>query len=124
MNRVPSKPRAENPYLFWPEDRTSILILLFPAFIALICSGTSKPARHPEDDFAKEYRYQVDINNASAIEMQLLPGIGEKLADSVIQHRETNGPFQNHGDIKKIRGIGPKKLESIKPHLIEFHSVE
>lgn len=79
---------------------------------------------YPDGDLRKEYQYQVDINNAPVMEMQMLPGIGEKLAKAVIQHRETSGPFQNHSDIKKVRGIGPKKFESVKPHLVEIHFIE
>jgi len=48
----------------------------------------------------------------------LLPGIGKKTADAVIEYRTKNGDFKAVDDIAKVKGIGAKKLEKIQQYLI------
>lgn len=56
----------------------------------------------------------IDINRASADELQSLPGIGPKLAQSVVDYRRANGPFKSTEDLRNIRGIGAKRFEAVK----------
>lgn len=56
----------------------------------------------------------VNINSASATELTTLPGIGEKIAQAVIDHRTANGPFKATEDLKNVKGIGDAKFEAIK----------
>ncbi len=63
-------------------------------------------------------RFQVDINSADWPELAQLPGIGETLARRIVQSREQEGPFLDHGDLRRVRGIGPKTLEEVRPHLL------
>jgi competence protein ComEA len=65
----------------------------------------------------KEYQFQVDINTATIEELQILPGIGEKLAEGIAVYRETEGPFNDHHEIMNVKGIGVKKLNTVKPYL-------
>ncbi|MEI6633817.1 MAG: ComEA family DNA-binding protein [Chlamydiota bacterium] len=55
----------------------------------------------------------VDINRASAEELAELPGVGEKLAGAVILER-SRAPFRSVEDLRRVPGIGPKKLEKIR----------
>jgi competence protein ComEA len=57
---------------------------------------------------------KVNINKASAEELDKLPGIGPTTAQKIIDYREKNGPFQRIEDLLKIPGIGPSTLEAIK----------
>ncbi len=61
----------------------------------------------------------VNVNTASVKELEVLPGIGEVLAQRIVEYRENNGPFKTPEDLLKVRGIGPKKLEEIRD-LISF----
>ena len=65
----------------------------------------------------REYFYTLDINTASWVEWAQLDGIGEKLARRIIADREERGPFRNPADVGRVRGIGPKTLEKIRPFL-------
>lgn len=56
----------------------------------------------------------VNINKASEVELQTLPGIGPSLAGRIIEYRETNGKFKSIEDIKNVSGIGETKFDSIK----------
>lgn len=59
----------------------------------------------------------VNINKASEIELQTLPGIGPSKALAIIEFRDTNGGFQTVDDLKKISGIGEKTFEKLEPHI-------
>ncbi|MDO4291176.1 MAG: ComEA family DNA-binding protein [Eggerthellaceae bacterium] len=57
---------------------------------------------------------RVNINTASAAELQTLDGIGEVTARKIVSDREANGPFATVEDIKRVSGIGDKKFENLK----------
>lgn len=56
----------------------------------------------------------VNINTASAAELQALSGIGPSMAQSIIDERSKNGPFASVDDLMRVSGIGEKKLAKIK----------
>ena len=57
----------------------------------------------------------IDINAASAQELETLPGIGPVLAGRIIEHREQNGPFQRTDQLTAVRGIGAATYERLRP---------
>ena len=57
---------------------------------------------------------KIDINAATAVELETLPGIGPVLAQRIVDCRETNGPFAAIEDIKNVQGIGDVTFEEIK----------
>ena len=59
----------------------------------------------------------IDLNRATAKELERLPGIGPQIAARIVAYREQNGAFKRVEDITKVRGIGPKTLERLRPHL-------
>ncbi len=59
----------------------------------------------------------IDVNSAGAEALQVLPGVGPKLAEAIIKSREKDGPFQKASDLLRIKGIGAKKLEKMMPYL-------
>ena len=60
---------------------------------------------------------QINLNTASAAELQQLPRIGPKLAARIIAYREAQGPFRRVQDLVRVRGIGQKTLARLLPHL-------
>ncbi len=59
----------------------------------------------------------VNINTASQDELASLPNIGASKAQAIIDYRKANGGFKNLEEIKKVKGIGEKTFEKIKPKL-------
>ena len=63
---------------------------------------------------------KVNINTSLAADLMVLPGIGQVMADRIVEYREQYGSFKKPEDLMKVKGIGEKKFEMIK----EFVSVE
>ena len=59
----------------------------------------------------------VNINTAGLYELASLPGIGESLAQRIIDYRTVNGPFSAPEELLNINGIGSTKLEAILDHI-------
>ena len=68
---------------------------------------------------ARQYDFRIDINSASWVEWTQLEGIGETTAEIILADREANGPFRNINDLRRVKGIGPKMLEKMRPFLLE-----
>lgn len=60
---------------------------------------------------------RVDLNRAGASELDALPGIGPVLAARILEQRRRNGPFRRLEDLLAVRGVGPRLLERLRPHL-------
>lgn len=61
---------------------------------------------------------KININIANSEELQTISGIGESLANRIIDYRNSNGKFKNVEDLKNVSGIGDKKFENIKSKII------
>lgn len=61
--------------------------------------------------------FQVEMNEADWVAWSQLDGIGEKLAQRIVADREQQGPFQSIEDLLRVKGIGPKTLARLRPHL-------
>lgn len=61
---------------------------------------------------------RIDINDAEAYELELLPGIGPKTAAAIIRDREKQGPYEHLEDLTRVSGIGEKTVEALRPHVM------
>lgn len=56
----------------------------------------------------------VDLNTATAEQLESLPGVGPATAAAIIDDRDRNGPFASVDDLDRVSGIGPAKLSAIR----------
>lgn len=63
-----------------------------------------------------EVTFPVNINTATARELDALPGIGEVIAQRIIDYRNAHGPFGSVDELINVKGIGEKKLADLKPY--------
>ena len=70
-------------------------------------SGT-QPVTLPQQIMGK-----ININTATIDQLMLLPGIGQVLAQNIIDYRNTHGNFQKAADLLLVEGIGEQRLDSI-----------
>lgn len=82
-------------------------------------SGEIDPASVPDgaptadaDDRASSG--PVDVNSATAAELEALPGVGPATAAAIVDDRERNGPFASVDDLDRVSGIGPAKLAALR----------
>lgn len=61
--------------------------------------------------------HPIDVNSASAAELQRLPGIGPKRAQRIVDERRKR-PFQSVEDLRRVPGIGPKLQERLRPYVL------
>ncbi|MCF6150294.1 MAG: helix-hairpin-helix domain-containing protein [Candidatus Kuenenia sp.] len=94
------------------QKRVMVVLLMFAvAFVV----GQSKVS------FAKakpKLQGHVNINTATEAQLAMLPGVGDKLAKKIIEHRTKIGPFKTLEEIKTVKGVKDKKLEKFKEFLI------
>jgi competence protein ComEA len=59
----------------------------------------------------------VNINTASAGELETLPGVGARTAALIVEYRQKNGPFKKVEELMNIRGVGEKNFLKLKAQI-------
>jgi competence protein ComEA len=59
----------------------------------------------------------VNLNTASASDLEGLPGIGAKTAARIVEYRQKNGPFKKVEELMNVRGVGEKSFLKLKPQI-------
>ncbi len=88
----------------------SLVLCLGAASVASAQEAASKPSSKAAADTAP-----VNINTATAADLQKLPGIGAATAARIVEYRQKNGPFKKVEDLMNVRGIGEKSFLKLKP---------
>lgn len=78
-------------------------------------TAASAPAQPPDGD--TQDAFPVNINTATAEELQALPGIGETRAQAIVAYREEHGPFTYVEDLRAVSGIGEGILANIMDYI-------
>ena len=126
--RVKQKPKAIGRVLpihtlLRRADQAVVALMVFSALAAMaaywMAQGGMRGGLIEIDRAAPlSAKFLVDLNKAEWPELAELPEIGPTLAKRIVQSRATSGPFVDHEDLRRVRGIGPLTLERMKPLLL------
>ena len=91
------------------------IILIFIAF-SLTTACTSRLV-YEQQTAAAPTQNAININTATADELEKLPHIGRKTAETIVRFREENGPFRRTEHVMQIRGISEKRFLEMRQYL-------
>ena len=129
-NSSRKEPPGRPHWLLRRADQAAVAILVLVALAAAVGWWVSQgglQGRLIEVERAqpRTAAFQLDVNTASWPELAQLPGIGDKISKRIVESRETDGPFLDHEDLaRRVKGIGPKTLENIRPYLLPMPNAE
>ncbi len=90
------------------------------ALVVLLLLGSAVPGHAASAAKAKVQASRdnpVDINKATVESLTTVPGIGKVTAERIVKWRETNGPFRRVEDLMKVKGIGDKTFDRLRPYI-------
>ncbi len=116
-----------SPWLLRRIDQSGVAALVLAGLVAMVgwwIAQGGLTGRLVEIDRAepRTAQFQVDINAADWPELAQLPEVGETLARRIVESRRRDGPFADHDDLRRVRGIGPKTLDGMRPYLLPIPS--
>jgi len=125
MKRNPSKLPAPNFGSGWALRRydqamVAVAVLFGIAGLAgywIIAHRSGDGLIEIEREVSQHAQFQVDVNRAEWPELSQLPDVGETLARRIVTSRDEQGPFNGVDDLERVRGIGPRTVEKIRPYL-------
>ncbi len=92
--------------------RTAVVVALFLVAESLVAAQKTQPAAAKADATAI-----VNLNTATAEQLDTLPGVGPKVAARIVEYRQKNGPFKKIEDVMNVKGIGEKNFLKIKDRI-------
>ena len=78
----------------------------------------SRTPRSAPQAAAAATQFPINLNTATAEQLEAIPGIGPVLAQRIIEYRQTRGRFQSVDELLEVRGIGSKRLENMRPYVV------
>ena len=61
---------------------------------------------------------RIDVNSADEAQLDLLPGIGPRLAARIVEERRTEGSFASLDELVRVAGLGPRLVERLRPYAV------
>ena len=103
-----------------PPAKAAALIALLMPVLTLCCLACATLPRHASsaaqlspDALGVESALPLNINTASASELEKLPGIGKVIAERIVTYRTEYGPFRRAEHLMMVRGISDRKFRAI-----------
>ncbi|MFV0435817.1 MAG: ComEA family DNA-binding protein [Desulfopila sp.] len=102
--------------------KLSILCIVFCLLTTTfaVVSGEYAHAAQSATETVAPLADKVNINTADLAILCTLPGVGEKTAAAILDYRKENGNFASIDDLARVKGIGEKKLDKIRPYLAKI----
>jgi competence protein ComEA len=87
------------------------VVLMLAAAVPLLAASTT-PSERPAGPTAP-----VDLNAATVEGLTAIPGIGKVMAQRIVEWRDRHGPFRRVEDLMKVKGIGEKTFDKLRPYV-------
>src|SRR5204862_8035924 len=88
-----------------------------PIFIAILITSISVAALAAENSATPAPAGVVNINSADVAQLSLLPRIGAKVAQRIVDYRKEHGAFTKTSDLMQVKGIGDKTFQNLSSYL-------
>jgi len=112
------EPTLRHPFDLFPREKLALLVLGFAFLGWLGWAAYAKSSRKAVLAPGDRVSFRLDINRATAAELEELPMIGSVRAASIVEFRATQGPFRSPDDLRKVRDISEKVIEAIRPYVV------
>src|SRR5579885_2648321 len=114
--RLPCQPA---PVWSRPAQGAAVLLLLLALSLLgwhawSVQRGGCRPTTLETDALSSLF---LDLNQADPVQLLQLPGVGEKLVQRIVVYRAEHHGFRSVEELRHVRGIGPKLLEKLRPHI-------
>ncbi|MGD0099015.1 MAG: helix-hairpin-helix domain-containing protein [Acidobacteriota bacterium] len=93
------------------KARVACVLVLCLGLVFSSVSVLAQKSSHPATE-------KINLNSATAEQLQSLPGIGPAIAKSIIEYRTKTGKFNRIEEIINVKGVGEKKFQKIKDRLV------
>ena len=77
-----------------------------------LAQGAAKPDAKPAKPTA-----MINLNTATATQLEELPGIGARTATRIVEYRQKNGPFKKIEELMNVQGVGEKSFLKLRPQI-------
>lgn len=98
--------------------RDLLLLFVFSVAVAAQALGAQDTPSNATGQIARVARPAiVNLNTATAVELEMLPGIGPKVAARIVEYRKTKGPFKKIEELMNVQGVGEKAFLKIRAQI-------
>lgn len=108
---------AEQPASFlWLTNRDQWLVAVVSVVVVILLAVKWQQLRYIDRSKiilqrgSEDIGYQIELNSATWVELTQLRGIGEAIAQRIVNDRNERGPFSSIDDLQRVDGIGPKTV--------------
>jgi competence ComEA-like helix-hairpin-helix protein len=100
------------------EERNILIGIVIAAAAGLLINIFFSYGKRIQVNDFKSVPVQININTASAEELDRLPGVGKITADRIAAFRAANGDFSSADDLKKVKGLTLKKIDKMRKYIV------
>ena len=94
-----------------------ICLSVFTLAACLSVQALAQGAAAGSDPKAVKPSTIINLNTATVAELEMLPGIGAKVAARIVEYRTNKGPFRKIEDLMNVQGVGEKSFLKLRPQL-------
>jgi competence protein ComEA len=112
-----SSPAEQQPASFlWLTNRDQWLVVVVSVVVVILLAAKWQQLRYIDRSEiilqrgSEDIGYQIELNSATWVELTQLRGIGEAIAQRIVNDRNERGPYSSIDDLQRVDGIGPKTV--------------